>query len=208
MVIQVPVQGYFPENTYFYIDEVTKEGFLIDPGAEPERLLAMIEENVWSIVAILLTHGHFDHFGAVNMIRQILSIPVYSFDRSGQYLLDGQMNLSSYCGHEMTIADTQSLCDGDVLRLPHSISKTLQVIYTPGHTPDSVVFYNAADQVAFVGDTIFKGSVGTTEYPGGNTHKLQESVLHKIFTLPPETQLYSGHTDVTTVGVEKARYGL
>lgn len=208
MVIQVPVQGCFPENTYFYIDEATQEGFLIDPGAEPERLLDRIEKEGWTIVAILLTHGHFDHFGAVDTIRKTLSIPVYSFDKDGRYLLDGHMNLSSHCGPLMMISGAQAIYDGDEISLPHTKACALQVIHTPGHTPDSVVFYNEADQVAFVGDTIFQGAIGSVEYPGGNPQDLQKSIIDKIFTLPDATRLYSGHTQMTTVGQEKARYGI
>ncbi len=82
----------------------------------------------------------------------------------------------------------------------------LKVIYTPGHTPDSVVYYAEKDRVAFVGDTIFKGSIGNWRYPGGNLRDHNQSISEKIFTLPDDTVLCSGHTEKTTVGTEKRRY--
>jgi glyoxylase-like metal-dependent hydrolase (beta-lactamase superfamily II) len=80
------------------------------------------------------------------------------------------------------------------------------VIHTPGHTPDSVIYYAPKDNIAFVGDTIFKGSIGNWQYPGGNPEDLQRSIIQRIFTLPDQTVLYSGHSDPTTVGTEKRRY--
>jgi hypothetical protein len=86
-----------------------------------------------------------------------------------------------------------------------SMSK-LETVYVPGHTKDSVMFYAKADHAAFVGDTIFKGSIGNYQYPGGNRMDLERSIINRIFALPEETVLYSGHSDPTTVGTERSRY--
>ena len=98
MITEVQVEGYFAENSFFYIDDATKHGFLIDPGAEAERLLAIIKDNNWRIEKILLTHGHFDHTGAVEEIRNALAVPVYAFATADAYLLDPFKNLSALCG--------------------------------------------------------------------------------------------------------------
>jgi len=208
MIVEVPVRGYFDENCYFYIDDETKYGFLIDPGAEAKKLLKLISDKGWNIEKILLTHGHFDHTGAVNEIRDALGIPAIAHINSDQYLLDGYMNLSAQCGLSITIEDVEYTKDGDILALEANPDFKLKVIYTPGHTTDSIIFYSENDHVAFVGDTIFKGSIGNYKYPGGNLWNLQDSIIDKIFTLPDETVLLSGHSDKTTVGIERQRYGL
>ncbi len=208
MIVEVPVKGYFNENCYFYIDDETKHGFLIDPGAEAKVLLKLISDKGWIIEKILLTHGHFDHTGVVNEIRDALGIPVIAHINSDQYLLDGYMNLSAQCGSSIIIGGVEYTNDGDILALEANKDFTLKVLYTPGHTTDSIIFYSERDLVAFVGDTIFKGCIGNYKYPGGNFKDLQDSIIDKIFTLPDETMLLSGHSDKTTVGIERRRYGL
>ena len=206
MIAEVPVKGYFEENCFFYIDDRTKHGFIIDPGAQADRLLDLIGEKGWTIEKILLTHGHFDHMGAVDEIQDALGIPVYAHLRSDEYLLDARKNLSALCGPPIIVRDAEYLDDGDVVSLNADPDVALKVIYVPGHTTDSVMFYSEADHVAFVGDTIFKGSIGNYQYPGGNADDLQRSIIRQIFTLPDQTILCSGHSERTTVGAEKRRY--
>lgn len=206
MIVEVPVKGYFEENCFFYIDDRTKHGFIIDPGAQADGLIDVIRENGWVIEKILLTHGHFDHTGAVDEIQRILGIPVLAHRRSGEYLLDARKNLSALCGPAITVKDVENLDDGDTIALEANQDFCLKVIYTPGHTTDSVTFYSEAEHVAFVGDTIFKGSIGNYQYPGGNPDDLQRSIINRIFTLPDETILCSGHSEQTTVGTERRRY--
>ena len=208
MVRQIPVRGYFSEFCYVYIDDTTKHGFLIDPGAEAERLLALIRKNGWHIDAILLTHGHFDHFGAVNELRQMLGVPVYAHEASGAYLTDPKFNLSIYCGPPMTVEHVESLRDGQTLTDEQAPSLGLRVLHTPGHTTDSVTLYDKAAGIAFVGDTIFKESIGNYTFPGGNKDLLIQSIMERVFTLPDDTVLYSGHSEPTTVGAEKRFYGM
>lgn len=207
MVIEVPVKGYFEENCFFYIDDESKHGFIIDPGAQADRLLALIKEKGWTIEKILLTHGHFDHMGAVDEIRDALNIPVFAHRRSDEYLLDAGKNLSALCGPAITVDCVRYVEDGDEIRLDVSPVFSLKTVYVPGHTTDSVMYFSEKDRVAFVGDTIFKGSIGNYRYPGGNPRDLQRSIIDKIFTLPDDTLLYSGHSEQTTAGTEKRRYG-
>lgn len=206
MILMVPVKGYFDENSYLYIDDDSKHGFLIDPGAEAERLLQVIDHYQFFIEKILLTHGHFDHIGAVQEISEKLHIPVYAHERAGEYLNNAYYNLSSLCGPSITVNDWHPFKDNDVISLKDSPSFSLRVIYTPGHTTDSVIFYSPKDHSAFVGDTIFKGSIGNDRYPGGNGKQLIDSIINRIFTLPADTVLYSGHSEPTTVEEERARY--
>ena len=206
MIIQTEVKGYFAENAYFYIDDKTGHGFLIDPGAQAEGLLDMIREHGWTIEKILLTHGHFDHTGAVNALRDALQVSVYAYETADRYLLNTRMNLSSACGEHVIVRDTIHLKDGETIRLAADPEFSLKTIYAPGHTTDSVIFYSEKNHAAFVGDTIFRGSIGNWQYPGGDLRELQNSIMEKIFTLPDETVLFSGHSDQTTVGTEKRRY--
>lgn len=206
MIAEVPVKGYFEEKCYFYIDDATGHGFLIDPGAEAERLYRLVDQKSWVIEKILLTHGHFDHMGAINQLRKKLMVPVLAHRRSDEYLLDANKNLSALCDGAILVKNVQYLDDGDSVSLDANPQTSLKVIYTPGHTTDSVVYYSDRDKVAFVGDTIFKGSIGNYQYPGGNLMDLQRSIIERIFTLPDETVLLSGHSERTTVGTEKRRY--
>ena len=208
MIYVVPVRGRFETNCYFYVDDNTKRCCLIDPGAEGQRLLDLARDKGWSIEKILLTHGHFDHMGGIPEIRRSDDIPVCAFENADLYLLDPAKNLSRYCGPDITIPDVQYFHDGDEITLTEGADFGLKVLYTPGHTEDSVVFYSKKEKAAFVGDTIFKGSLGSTAYPGGNARDLRKSIERRIFTLPDDTALLSGHSDPTEVGAEKRNYAL
>lgn len=206
MIERVPVADVFGENAYFYIDPQTRQGFLIDPGAEAEKLYSMIIRNDLDIQAILLTHGHFDHTGAVQELHERLGIPYYISFPGQQYLMDPRLNLSEECGRHIVLPDAKFFKDGDFISIPKNPEFGLQVIATPGHTPDSVTLYSPSDKAAFVGDAIFKGSAGTSQFPGGNQQQLYDSILNKILRLPDNTTLYSGHTPPTSVAWEKPNY--
>jgi len=206
IVKQVPLCEILTTNAYFYIDENTKHGFLVDPAAEPEKLLQIIKENGWTIEKILITHGHFDHIGAVEKLAKELGIPYYIHANGKQYLIDPQMNLSAFFEHNITLPKAEYLQDGDEISLTTAPDIKLKVIYTPGHTADSVMYYDADNNVAFVGDTVFKDSEGRTDLPGGNYFQLYDSIKNKVMTLPDNTVLYSGHTGKTSVQHEKGRF--
>lgn len=199
----LPVSDAILTNAYFYIDEQTRHGFLIDPGAEADRILQKIKDNKWVIEKILITHGHFDHIGAVQKIHQELKIPYFAHQKGKDYLTDVNYNLSVFFGKSVILNKAEYLKEGDEVTLQANPDIKLKVIYTPGHTQDSVIYYDINNNTAFVGDTIFKNSVGRTDLPGGNTQQLYQSIEEKIFTLPNETVLYSGHSEPTTVREEK-----
>jgi glyoxylase-like metal-dependent hydrolase (beta-lactamase superfamily II) len=203
IVRQIPLTGVLTTNAYFYGDEKSGHGFLIDPGAEADELLQLISSNGWIIEKILLTHGHFDHIGAVQKLHEKLGIPYY-IEKSGKELLQNPtLNLSAFFGRNIVLNRADFLQEGDILRLNNQSKGGLKVLHVPGHTPDSVVYHDAENAVAFVGDTIFKGSIGATHFPLGNDKQLQKSLKNKILTLPPQTILYSGHSEPTTVAAEQ-----
>lgn len=206
MIERIQVADVFEENAYFYIDPKTRQGFLIDPGAEARRLASIISRNGLDIQAILLTHGHFDHTGAIAELHEKLGLPYYIAPQGQQYLMNPELNLSAECGRYSVLPDAKFFQPGDFISVPANPEFGLEVIATPGHTPDSVTFYSRAEKAAFVGDTIFRGSAGTSQFPGGNQADLYESIINKVLRLPGETVLYSGHTPPTTVGWEKPHY--
>lgn len=203
MVKELKVQGVFAENTYFYIDSHTKSGFLIDPGAQAGLIYETIVRNGWHIEKILLTHGHFDHFGAAELLREKLVAPIYIYSPDASYLTDTYLNLSANSREPITVPHYEELYDGEIIRLKANSGFYLKVISTPGHTPGSVVFYSPEERVAFVGDTLYQHSPGLTNFPGGNRQDLADSIIKKILTLPDDTVLLSGHSSPITVAEEK-----
>ncbi len=203
MLVQIPVCGYFEVNTYLYADDTTRHGFLIDPGAEPERLLDAIEANAVTVDQILLTHGHFDHMGAADTLHRVLGVPIRMTAEGRAYVENPYLNLSASCGPAIILPDVDYF---DAAQRPVLTAGTcrLEVVPVPGHTPDSVMFYAPQEGIAFVGDTIFQGTIGTTRFPGGDIRQLVNSIMREILPLPDTTLLYSGHSDPTSLGVEKA----
>ena len=206
IVKQIPLSGAITTNAFFYINEQTGHGFLLDPAAEPEKLLSIINDNHWTIEKMLITHGHFDHIGAVEKLHQQLQIPYYIFEQGKTYLEDTAYNLSTLFGTNITLTQARYLKDNDVISLSDD-SSSLKLIHTPGHTFDSSVYYDKQNHLAFVGDTIFKGSIGRSDLPGGDMLTLKNSILNKVLQLPDDTILYSGHSDPTTIATEKRTIG-
>ncbi len=203
MIKEISVTGVFTENCYFYIDEVTKAGFLIDPGAQAGLIYDVIKGNGWTIEKILLTHGHFDHMGAAEQLSEKLSAPIYIYPSDAGYLTDPYLNLSGNSGRAIVIRHYEELYDGELIRLKANNSFVLKVIHTPGHTPGSVTYYSEAESAAFVGDTLYEHGPGLTNFPGGNNRELEESIVNKTLALPDDTLLLSGHSSPITVRDEK-----
>ncbi|MBD5300675.1 MAG: MBL fold metallo-hydrolase [Duncaniella sp.] len=203
MIRELTVQGVFAENCYFYIDDATKAGFIIDPGAQAGIIYDTVVRNGWKIEKILLTHGHFDHLGAAELLREKLVAPIYVYPSDAKYLTDPYLNLSANSGEPMTVPHYEELYDGEIIRLKAHSAFWLKVIHTPGHTPGSVTFYSPDAGAAFVGDTLYQHGPGLTNFPGGNRRELEDSIVNKILTLPPETVLLSGHSSPITVEDER-----
>jgi len=202
-MIKVLTVGMMQENAYFFIDDKTKHGFLIDPGAESERILGKIKQEGFIIEKILLTHGHYDHIGAAKEIRKILGCPIIAHAEGKQYLEDASWNLSAHHENGFTLTADQYVQHGDKIILEKNPDITFKVVHAPGHTTDGVAYYCEKEKVAFVGDIIFNGSIGRSDMPGGNMNRLLSSIREQIFTLPDDTILFPGHGISTTVKKEK-----
>lgn len=202
--VEVDIFDVMQENAYFYIDDKTHCGFLIDPGAQADELLKIIERENFTIEKILLTHGHYDHIGAVNEIQNTLKIPVCMGKGGIFYAKDSINNGSKFFGQEIILDDVIILDDDEII-LSANPDFRLKVIAAPGHTLDGTIYYSAKDSVAFVGDTIFFGGRGRTDLAGGSEQDLINSIRNKVFALPDDTVLLCGHGLPTTVADEKSR---
>lgn len=203
MVIQTVVMQYIPTNSYFYIDDDTGHGFLIDPGAEADKLLEIINQREFVIERILLTHGHFDHIGAVQELQQKLKIPVNMQKNGCFYVERPGWNLSAQTSQPIILSDVEYLPDGSDVVLAANPDFRLHMVPVPGHTSDGCMYYSLKDRVAFVGDSVFQGSYGRTDMPGGDEDTLLRSIAREILTLPDSMTLLSGHSEPTTVAAEK-----
>ncbi len=205
MIYPVEVHGVFATNAYFYIDDETSHGFLIDPGAQAKKLLQIIDKQKFTIEKILLTHGHFDHIGAVAEIQRTLNIPVCMQKNGRAYVENPVWNLSAEFGLDIILENVTYLDDNSEIILAANPNFKLKMIPVAGHTTDGAIYYSEKDSAAFVGDSIFKAAYGRTDFYGGDEQTLFKNIKEKILTLPAETILLSGHTPPTTVRDEKFR---
>ncbi|WP_136314104.1 MBL fold metallo-hydrolase [Actinomyces procaprae] len=192
-------RGVFATYGYFVVDEVARHAFLIDPGAQAKLFLRAVRGHQWTVEAIVLTHGHFDHVGAVDELRAALGVPVLAHAESKRYLTDPDLNLSAAHGAPLRVHGVEKFHHGDRLALGKSSNVELEVLHVPGHTDDSCAFYCEQAGFAVVGDTVYEGGPGLTIFPTGDAGKLRESLETRLLTLPDGTELLSGHSLPITV---------
>ena len=202
IVKTIPV-GPLETNCYLVIDSETKDAVIIDPGAEADKLLSILDDEEVKLRGVLLTHGHGDHIGAVGEIVTKKNVPLWIQPEDAVMLTDSEKNLSAMLGLFITTDHPCSLfADGDVLQLG---SIQIKVLHTPGHTRGGVSFFiqNENNPILLSGDTLFKGDVGRCDLPGGSWEILRKSILEKLYILPDNTIVYPGHGDSSTIGNEK-----
>ncbi|WP_017755774.1 MBL fold metallo-hydrolase [Calidifontibacillus oryziterrae] len=197
---QIPL-GPLQTNAYIIEDE-QKECIIIDPGSEGKRLIKNLEQKGLTPIAILLTHAHFDHIGAVDDITGKWSCPVYVHENEQDWLSNPSLNGSKYFGlrEEITAKGANEvLTEEGLLQIG---SFCFEVYETPGHSPGSVSFYMKEKTIVFSGDALFARSIGRTDLPGGSHRQLIQSIHEKLLVLPEETIVASGHGPLTTIGKE------
>ena len=187
-------------NCFIVGDDTTRDVFVIDPGDEPERILDALQSLRARPAALVNTHGHFDHIQAVNAVRKATGAPFWIHEAERDVLAQGPARAKAIFGIDLPPSPVPDrwLVDGDRLAVG---GVTFTVRHTPGHSPGGVCLIG--DGIAFVGDTLFAGSIGRTDLPGADTDTLLASIARVLLPLPDETVCYPGHGPETTIGEEK-----
>jgi hydroxyacylglutathione hydrolase len=203
MKIDRLVLGEFENNCYIArSSDTATDCLIIDTGLDAQPLLKFLERGKLTPAAVILTHGHIDHIAGVEALRKKFpSILIYINKLDAEMLGDADGNLSIMAGSSFTACKADRLMDeGDTI---DKVGIQLRVIHTPGHTPGGICLYSEKDGIIFVGDTLFAGSVGRTDFPNGDMRQLIEGIRHKLLVLPDDTIVYPGHGPETTIGREK-----
>ncbi|MCS6783735.1 MAG: MBL fold metallo-hydrolase [Candidatus Caldarchaeum sp.] len=200
MRVLVHEVGFLRSNSYVVYDEASREAVLIDAGDDAWLMLESIHDNRLKLQAIYATHCHFDHVLAVDDLKQAVRVPFYIHRDDLEVLAMGKEMTRRFLGIDVPDppAPDGFVEEGQTIQIG---SSTLKVIHTPGHSPGSVCYYG--EGVLFSGDTLFQGSVGRTDAPGGNAEQLVKSIVEKLFKLPDDVKVYPGHGPETTIGWER-----
>lgn len=198
MLIKKLVVGPLQENCYIVADEMTKQAIVIDPGDEGDRINDVIKDEGLNITAIICTHAHFDHVGAAGDIKAATGakILIHKEDVETYGMAKDQAAFWGFDVDDLPDPDG-FLAEGDEVKAG---GLTFKVFHSPGHSPGSIYLYG--EGVVITGDTLFQGSVGRTDFPGGSHEKLKDS-FRQLLQLPDDTKVYSGHGNETTIGREK-----
>lgn len=198
MEIKRIVTGAIEENCYLVWDEAN-QAVVIDPGDEASKIIDEITKLQLDVKKIILTHGHYDHVGAVNEVKKATGAQVICHQEEKSIVEDETLSLGLYLGKEVSLPKVDAcVSEGDEISVGNL---NFSVIHTPGHTKGGMCLL-AGDSL-FSGDTIFYGTLGRWDFPTGDLSELTSSITRKIFNLPEDTVIYSGHGPETTVGAEK-----
>ncbi len=210
------VTGFLNTNTYLY-SQWKKNCIIIDPGGDHEEIISQLQKKNFTPLAIVCTHGHFDHLAALAQLiehyrRQDIHIPVYIHENDAMFL--GESARESHLENFRSLGiDYDPLFHGYLDQLPEAedflregetlLDTEIEILHTPGHTPGGVSLYLEKDLILFSGDTLFFEGVGRTDLPRGDTAELIKSIQTKLFTLPEDTRVFPGHGPFTTIEREK-----
>lgn len=197
--VETLIVGPLFSNCYIVWDESKKEGAIIDPGDDANEILKKIKELGITIKYILATHGHFDHVGGVAQLKRKLDVDFLAHQGDDFFIADGEESALKWgIQIEGSPQPDKFLKDGDKIKIGNL---ELEVIYTPGHSPGGVSFLH--NGMIFCGDTLFQGSIGRTDFRKGSIEDLTKSIKTRLYTLPDDTVVYTGHGPITTIGDEK-----
>jgi len=200
-VVVIPVTPY-QQNCSLIICEETKKAAVVDPGGEVERLLSAIKNHQVSVDKIILTHGHLDHVGGTEALAAHLSIPIIGPEKEDAFWLnelEAQSKMFAFPTAK-SFLPTQWLAEGDVVEVGNI---KLNVLHIPGHTPGHIALFDAQSKQVIVGDILFNGAIGRSDFPRGDHGQLISGIKQKLLTLPEATVVFPGHGPTTTIGKEK-----
>lgn len=200
-VVIIPVTP-FAQNCSLLWCTRTKQAAVIDPGGDLDTVLAEVAKHGVTLTRILLTHAHIDHAGGTAELARRLQLPIIGPHPGDQFWIDAMADQGRMFGFPRceTFVPDQWLDEGDRVRVG---DVELEVRHCPGHTPGHVIFYSAADKLAFVGDVLFQGSIGRTDFPGGDYDTLIRAIRDKLFTLGDDVRFVPGHGPMSTFGEER-----
>ncbi|MDV7340076.1 MBL fold metallo-hydrolase [Terasakiella sp. A23] len=197
----IPVTS-FQQNCSLIWCEDTMKGCLVDPGGDMDILMQTVEKEGITLEKILCTHGHLDHVGAVAEIAVKKDLPIIGPHKGDDFWIDGLADQAQQFGFppSESFTPTEWLNDGDTVSFGNV---TLEVLHCPGHTPGHVVFFDKETRVAIVGDVLFQGSIGRTDFPKGNHEDLINAIKTKLFPLGDDVVFIPGHGQLSTIGDER-----
>lgn len=194
------VAGYVQTNVYFVYDENDKKAVVFDPADDGKGIYDKLNASGISVVAIFLTHGHFDHIYGVKELKELTDVKVYASADEDDVLKDAELNVSAQTGRQCTVVADVLLKDGEETDIE---GMKIKMIATPGHTKGSCCFYFEEAGFLICGDTLFLGSCGRTDLPTGSSATLDRSIREKLMVLPDEVRIFPGHGDASTIGFER-----
>lgn len=194
--------GMMRTNCYIVYND-KNEAVIIDPGDSYTKIKDAIISMKLTPVAILLTHGHFDHIGAVSKLKEVYGINIYAYEDEKSILNTPDYNLSNVFGVPIAIEADNYLRDNEEISI---MGVTFKVIHTPGHTIGSCCYYLPQYEMMFTGDTLFAGTHGRYDFPTGNGRSLLESITGKLFCYGDNVEVFPGHNEETTIGIERRLY--
>ena len=191
----------FQQNCTLIWDEATKVGAVVDPGGDLDAIRSAIAQVGLSIEKILLTHGHIDHAGGADELRASLGVPIEGPHQADQILLDNlEMQGAAYGMPARNVTPERWLAEGDTVTVA---GHTFSILHCPGHSPGSVVFVNRPQKFLLVGDVLFRGSIGRTDFPYGDHDALIHAIKTKLLPLGDEFAFICGHGPTSTIGQER-----
>lgn len=201
MILETFPVGPLQCNCTILGDEETREAIIVDPGDEITRIHRRLSELGLALKQILITHAHIDHVGGALKLKALTGAPIY-LNEADLPLLQMMSMQAAWLGIETpeTASPDEGLIDGRQVGL---INYPAQVIHTPGHTQGSVCLHFAPMKMVLAGDTLFAGSIGRTDLPGGNFDQIIDSIQSRLLSLPDETNVIPGHGPATTIGAER-----
>ncbi|MBU5314129.1 MBL fold metallo-hydrolase [Tissierella carlieri] len=197
-IIRIPA-GIYAANCYVIYSEATRDGIVVDPGGDVDEILTSVRENQLKIKYIVLTHGHADHIGGIINLKKALPASVMIHEEDREMLIDGSKNLSTMMAMgTIEIEPDLLLKDGDIIEFG---DEKAEIIHTPGHTKGGICI-KIGDNI-ITGDTLFAGSIGRTDLPGGDYETIIKSIKDKLLIYLDDVQVFPGHGAPSTIGRER-----